>query len=112
MKTQTTLLGSTLLAAALVFGTTAPGLTEQVPQTNTSTGTKKVEDIDQYKQGSGAPKSMGADRQMAPKAATTGSGAANKQMNTTSGTNKVDDPDQNKGSGAMNSNAAKRGQIK
>lgn len=110
MKMRNTLLGSAMLAATLVLGTTAPGFTEQVPQTNTSTGTKKVDDIDQYKPGSGAPKA-GAT-QTAPKpAATTGSGASSKQMNTTTGTKKVDDPDQNKGSGAMNSNAAKSGNM-
>src|SRR4051812_3384336 len=111
MKTRTTLLGSAILAATLVLGTTAPGFTEQVPQNNTSTGTKKVDDIDQYKKGSGAPKSGMAQQHTAPKAATTGSGANSKQMNTTSGTNKVDDPDQDKGSGAMNSNAGKSGKI-
>lgn len=111
MKMRNTLLGSAMLAATLVLGTTAPGFTEQVPQNNTSTGTKKVEDIDQYKPGSGAPKA--GMTQTAPKAkpTTTGSGANSKQMNTTSGTNKVDDPDQNKGSGAANSNAAKGGNM-
>ena len=111
MNTRNTLLGSAMLAATLVLGTTAPGFTDQVPQTNTSTGTKKVDDIDQYKKGSGAPKAGMTDHKAAPKAATTGSGAQSKQMNTTTGTNKVDDPDQNKGSGAMNSNAAKGGNM-
>ena len=99
MKMRTTLLGSAMLAATLVLGTTVPGFTEQVPQNNTSTGTKKVDDIDQYKAGSGAPKSgMTQKQHVSPKAATTGSGANSKQMNTTSGTNKLDDPDQDKGS--------------
>ena len=119
MKTRNTLLGSAMLAATLVLGTTAPGFTEQVPQNNTSTGTKKVEDIDQYKPGSGSPKS--GMTQTAPKAkaattgskaSTTGSGANSKQTNTTSGTKKVDDPDQDKGSGAQNSNAGRAGQMK
>lgn len=113
MKMRTTLLGSAMLAATLVLGTTVPGFTEQVPQNNTSTGTKKADDIDQYKPGSGAPKSgMTQKQHVAPKAATTGSGANSKQMNTTSGTNKVDDPDQDKGSGAMNSNAGRAGKMK
>jgi hypothetical protein len=113
MKMRTTLLGSAMLAATLVLGTTAPGFTEQVPQNNTSTGTKKVEDIDQYKPGSGSPKSgMTEKHRAAPKAATTGSGASSKQMSTTTGTKKVDDPDQDKGSGAMNSNAGRSGNMK
>ena len=107
MKTRNTLLGSAMLAATLVLGTTAPGFTEGTPQNNTSATMKKSEDADQTK-----PKAAGAQQQhKAPKAATTGSGANSKQMNTTSGTNKVDDPDQNKGSGAANSNAAKSGNM-
>ena len=117
MKMRNTLLGSAMLAATLVLGTTAPGFTEQVPQNNTSTGTKKVEDIDQYKPGSAAPKSGMTQTAPKAKAATTGSGAStnganSKQMNTTTGTKKVDDPDQDKGSGAQNSNAGRAGQMK
>jgi hypothetical protein len=123
MKTRTTLLGSAMLAATLVLGTTAPGFTEQVPQTNTSTGTKKVEDIDQYKPGSGAPKSGMTQKQQHHKASTTGSGSSSmksttgsgansKQMNTTTGTKKVDDPDQDKGSGAQNSNVGRTGNMR
>ena len=85
MTMRKTLLGSAMLAATLVLGTTVPGFTEQVPQNNTSTGTKKADDIDQYKPGSGAPKSgMTQKQHVSPKAATTGSGANSKQMNTTS----------------------------
>ena len=112
MRMRNTLLGSAMLAATLVLGTTAPGFTEQVPQNNTSTGTKKVEDIDQYKPGSGSPKAGMTQTAPKAKAATTGSGANSKQMNTTSGTKKVDDPDQDKGSGAQNSNVGRSGQMK
>ena len=107
MKTRTTLLSSAMLAATLVLGTTAPGFTEGTPQSNTSATMKKADDVDQAK-----PKAAGSQQHKASKATTTGSGANSKQMNTTSGTNKVDDPDQDKGSGAMNSNAGKAGQIK
>ena len=114
MKTRTTLLGSAMLAATLVLGTTAPGFTEGTPQSNTPATTKKAEDVDQAK-----PKAAGSQQHKASKASTTGSkasttgsGANSKQMNTTTGTKKVDDPDQDKGSGAQNSNAGRAGQMK
>jgi hypothetical protein len=129
MRIRHAMLGSTLLAAAFVLGTTAPGFTEgaTTKQMNTTSGTQKVDDPDQNP-GSGAQNSRS---QQIPKTgqnaaqqhnkhkasttgsgsssmkSTTGSGANSKQMNTTSGTKKVDDPDQDKGSGAQNSNVGR-----
>jgi hypothetical protein len=107
MKTRTTLLGSAMLAATLVLGTTAPGFTEGTPQSSTSATMKKAEDADQAK-----PKAAGSQQHKASKATTTGSGANSKQLNTTTGTKKVDDPDQDKGSGAQNSNAGRSGNMR
>jgi len=113
MKTRTALLGSAMLAATLVLGTTAPGFTEGTPQNNTSATMKKVEDADQAK-----PKAAGSQQHKASKAttgskaSTTGSGANSKQMNTTTGTKKVDDPDQDKGSGAQQSNPGRAGTMR
>lgn len=116
MKTRTALLGSAMLAATLVLGTTAPGFTEGAPQSSTSATMKKTEDVDQAK-----PKAAGSQQHKASKAtttgsgskaSTTGSGANSKQMNTTTGTKKVDDPDQDKGSGAQQSNPGRAGTMR